>query len=60
MPVVAPTVATAVLLLIHVPLTDVLVSVIVPLWQTTVEPDIVDGAAITLMVRVAAVPQPVL
>ena len=52
-------VATPVFELVQVPPLLLLLNVIVELRQATVEPEMAAGAAFTVMVRVAAVPQPV-
>jgi hypothetical protein len=58
-PVPEPTVAIVVLLLLQVPLADALLKVIFKPAQTVDAPDIVPGGAITVIVLVASVPQPV-
>ena len=58
MPVSEPTVATAVLLLLHVPPAVVSVNVVVDPAQTLVDPEIAAGDV--LMVMVVVVMQPVL
>ena len=47
------------LLLLHVPVADTSVSVIVPFIHTELGPPIADGGAITVTAFVALVPQPV-
>jgi hypothetical protein len=59
MPVPEPTVAVVVLLLLHVPLVVELLNVMIEVEHTIVAPDIVPGAARTVIVLVASVPQPV-
>ena len=54
------TVATPVLLLLHVPPNAVLLNVIVAPMHTFVAPIIPEGAGVTMNVYVAGVPQPVL
>lgn len=55
-PVAEPTLAIAVLLLVHEPPGVVLLSVAVEPWQPTVGPVIADGVAITVTVYGAAQP----
>jgi hypothetical protein len=54
------TVATLVLLLVHTPPATALVSVMVDPWHTVVGPPMLPGAAFTVTVFDASVPQPVL
>jgi hypothetical protein len=53
MPVVMPTVAIAVLLLAQVPPLMVLAKVVVAPGQTVDEPIMLDGAGITVSIRIA-------
>jgi hypothetical protein len=59
-PVVKPTLATLVLLLIQKPLPAVLVRVVVDPRQTVELPDVVPGIGDIAMLRVAPAPQPLL
>ena len=55
-----PTVATAVLLLLHVPPIALLLNVVVDDWHTVIVPVIDPASGVTLTGLVAAEPQPVL
>jgi hypothetical protein len=55
-----PTVATPVLLLLHIPPETLLLNVVVKVWHTDATPEIVPGTGVTLMDFVTSVPQPVL
>ena len=60
-PLVGSTVATAVLLLVHVPLVDASLNVVVvvpPPWHMVVTPVIVPGIAFTVAVMVVGLPHP--
>ena len=55
-PVVEPTVATALLLLLHSPPTEGDVNVVVALWQTKAEPGTGAGVPVTVTAEVAVQP----
>jgi hypothetical protein len=59
-PDVLPTVANPVLLLVHIPPGTVLVRVVDAPWQTDVAPPIAAGNGVTDILKVAALPQPLL